>query len=70
MSVGEVDWCAPGPSAALKAVDAFINERLKIYAEKRNDPNLHACSDLSPYLHFGHLSAQRMALIVKPYSTK
>uniref|UniRef100_A0A7S4ERN8 Deoxyribodipyrimidine photo-lyase n=2 Tax=Chrysotila carterae TaxID=13221 RepID=A0A7S4ERN8_CHRCT len=65
MSVPEVDWCTPGSAAALVALDEFIKERLRIFAEKRNDPNVHASSDLSPYLHFGQLSAQRMALTVK-----
>ncbi|KAL1529069.1 hypothetical protein AB1Y20_000031 [Prymnesium parvum] len=69
-TVPEVDWCTPGPTAALAAVEAFCEKRLRIFADKRNDPNTHACSDLSPYLHFGHLSAQRMALLVKAHSSK
>jgi len=64
-AVKEVDWCTPGTTAALAELDRFIDERLKKFADARNDPNEHALSDLSPYLHFGHLSAQRMALIVK-----
>ena len=31
---------------------------------------LQAASNLSPYLHFGHLSAQRMALLVKAKGAK
>ena len=57
-----------GAAAALAAVDAFCDERLKLFADKRNDPNIAACSDLSPYLHFGQLSAQRMALCVKQHA--
>uniref|UniRef100_A0A7S3TGV0 Deoxyribodipyrimidine photo-lyase n=2 Tax=Emiliania huxleyi TaxID=2903 RepID=A0A7S3TGV0_EMIHU len=67
-AVAEVDWCKPGAAAALAAVDAFCDERLKLFADKRNDPNIAACSDLSPYLHFGQLSAQRMALCVKQHA--
>lgn len=38
-------------------------ERLSIYNTKRNNPNFpKALSQLSPFLHFGHLSAQRAAL--------
>ena len=69
-SVGEVDWCTPGTAAALQATRTFCDGRLKIFDAKRNDPNEHASSDLSPYLHFGQLSAQRMALIVKTYNSK
>ena len=64
-SVREVDWITPGPKAALKAVDDFCSSRLVLFADKRNDPNVRALSDLSPYLHFGQLSAQRMALTVR-----
>ena len=64
-SVAEVGWLTPGPTAAKQAVTAFCDSRLALFADKRNDPNVHALSDLSPYLHFGHLSAQRMALMVK-----
>ena len=64
-TVTEVDWITPGSAASLRAVRSFCAKRLALFAEKRNDPNVHACSDLSPYLHFGQLSAQRMALIAK-----
>ena len=67
-SVGEIEWCAPGTAAAHAAVVAFCAERLKIFADKRNDPNMNALSNLSPYLHFGQLSAQRMALSVKQHA--
>ena len=52
----------PGETAAEKALWGFIEDKLDIYAEKRNDPNSDAQSNLSPYLHFGQLSAQRAAL--------
>ena len=41
-SVGEVDWCVPGTAAGLRAVESFCDERLKIFADKRNDPNVEA----------------------------
>ncbi len=53
---------APGPKAAQTHLDVLINERLSGYAEKRNDPALNFLSDLSPYLHFGHMSSLRVAL--------
>jgi len=54
-----------GPSQAWQALDDFIRERLSGYGEKRNDPNLNWTSWLSPYLHFGMISAQRVALTVR-----
>ena len=60
-----VNWIQPGEKAAAKALKEFIEERLPGYAERRNDPTLDGQSGLSPYLHFGHLSPQRIALAVK-----
>lgn len=45
----------------------FIKFKLKYYAELRNYPNLDYQSNLSPYLHFGQISAQRIALEVMSY---
>jgi deoxyribodipyrimidine photo-lyase len=59
--VAEVDWLVPGEKAAFETLDKFINEKLSSYSEKRNDPNEEAVSNLSPYLHFGQISAQRIA---------
>lgn len=51
----------PGEDAARAALDDFIRTRLHRY-HLRNDPNAGGVSGLSPYLHFGMLSAQRAAL--------
>lgn len=55
---------SPGEAAARAALAGFLSpSRLKLYNDKRNDPNVpHALSGLSPYFHFGQLSAQRAAL--------
>jgi len=63
-SVQEVDWLMPGEAAAKEAVDRFLKEGLQDYDQKRNDPNLDGQSNLSPYLHFGHIAPQRVALLV------
>jgi len=39
----------------------FIRERLAGYAANRNDPNLDGQSGLSPFLHFGQISARQVA---------
>lgn len=64
-SVPEVDWLQPGETAAHKALKDFLENRLDYYDQGRNDPNADALSNLSPYLHFGQLSAQRIALLVE-----
>ncbi|KAJ8603783.1 hypothetical protein CTAYLR_000180 [Chrysophaeum taylorii] len=64
-NVAPIDWCDPGERAAHAALDAFCTDgRLEIFADKRNDPNANAVSNLSPYFHFGQLSPQRAALRV------
>lgn len=63
-NIPPVDWIEPGEKAAHKMLDDFLEERLEGYDEKRNDPLEDAQSELSPYLHFGMISAQRIALKV------
>jgi deoxyribodipyrimidine photo-lyase len=53
-----------GAAPARRTLEHFIRERLAGYGERRNDPNLDWTSGLSPYLHFGMISAQRVALTV------
>ncbi len=43
----------------------FVDERLPRYAVERNDPTRHAQSDLSPYIRWGNISAQRIAHTVE-----
>ncbi len=54
----------PGEKAAHEALNDFITNRLNGYSVRRNDPTLNGQSNLSPYLHFGQLSAQRVAFEV------
>jgi len=63
-SVPEITWLAPGEAAARKTLRFFLKRKLSSYAETRNDPTKDGQSNLSPYLHFGHLSAQRVMLEV------
>ena len=52
-SVGEVNWITPGTKNGLIGLSNFCQKRLKLFSEKRNDPNVGALSNLSPWLHFG-----------------
>lgn len=56
-----------GSKAAFKCLNNFINNKLSSYNDKRNDPALDGQSGLSPYLHFGQISAQRVALEIQKY---
>lgn len=60
--VDEVDWLLPGEEEAEKMMNNFLCKKLTGYKENRNNPNVDAVSNLSPYLHFGHISAQRVYL--------
>jgi len=62
--VNPVDWLKPGEEAAHKKLKKFIEKSLDTYENLRNDPNAGVLSKLSPYLHFGQISAQRVVLIV------
>ncbi len=63
-SLAPVDWIKPGSTAGEKALEHFVQEKLALYDQKRNDPNEEMVSGLSPYLHFGQLSSQHVALRV------
>lgn len=68
-TVEPVSWLAPGPEAASRQLVRFIKKILADYNNGRNDPNQRCQSNLSPYLHFGQISAQRIALSVKKSKT-
>ena len=61
-SVPPVEWLKPGSTAGLEVLDRFMAENLSVYDQLRNDPNAGVLSNLSPYLHFGQLSSQRVSL--------
>lgn len=70
-NVCKVSWIEPGEKAARSAHGRFIDEGLKRYDSDRNDPNRAGQSGISPYLHFGHIAAQRVALdIIKERSAQ
>ncbi len=55
----------PGSKAAESVLADFIKNKINDYNLNRNDPTLDYQSGLSPYLHFGQISAQRVAYMVK-----
>ena len=54
--VKELDWITPGSAAGVATLEDFIANRLKNFANDRNNPNVDtACSGLSAYFHFGQV---------------
>lgn len=64
-SVRPLSWISPGELEAKAALERFCKERMSEYPAGLIDPSKNAQSDLSPYLHFGHLSSQRAVLRVR-----
>jgi deoxyribodipyrimidine photo-lyase len=64
-AAGRVESFRGGPAAAQRALKRFIKERLDGYGERRNHPELDATSQLSPYLHFGHIGPRDVATAVR-----
>ncbi len=63
--VKPITWLKPGAKAAHKQLQNFITNHLKTYDVDRNDPNLNTTSHMSPYLHYGQISAQRIAFTIQ-----
>lgn len=51
-----------GEEKAREMMQNFINNGLKSYSLEKNDPTKNSLSNLSAYLHFGQISAQRIAV--------
>jgi len=61
-SVGRCSNFVGGTSQAKKLLRKFLREKLKGYAEFRNEPSLDYQSNMSPYLHFGQISPLYIAI--------
>ena len=64
-TVGPVDSFTGGTKAALKRLMEFTETQLRDYDERRNHPEARGTSQMSPYLHFGHVSPLTIALAVR-----
>jgi len=49
-----------GSGAAEQRLRAFVETRLAVYDRDRNEPGIDGTSGISPYLHFGHMSAHQI----------
>jgi deoxyribodipyrimidine photo-lyase len=57
-----------GRRAAEKTLRRFLHHRLRRYPRDKNEPSAHATSDLSPYLHYGHISSLEVALAARRHA--
>ena len=64
-NVGPVDGFTGGTRAALKRLGEFTSTQLAGYDEMRNHPESAGTSQMSPYLHFGHIGPITIALAVR-----
>jgi len=64
ISVNVVSWLKPGYKAGNDILQNFLGVGINGYLLNRNNPLLNGQSNLSPYLHFGQISAQRVAIEV------
>jgi deoxyribodipyrimidine photo-lyase len=59
-----------GTHNAERLLQRFLDKNLHHYGSARNEPSEHATSNMSPYLHFGHISALELALTVKQHAAE
>lgn len=59
-----------GRDAAGRRLRHFLENNLRRYDRERNEPAAHATSNLSPWLHFGHISALEVALAARLHAAE
>ncbi|GBD39431.1 hypothetical protein HRbin37_01713 [bacterium HR37] len=59
-----------GSKEALEALNKFLDSTYHVFAEHRSNPSVDAESNLSPYLHFGHISPIHIIKSAKEVDTK
>lgn len=69
IDAGVAELWQPGEYAAHKVLANFCENKIEDYAAQRDFLALNATSNLSPYLHFGHLSPQQIILHVTKSSS-
>ncbi|MEM1978693.1 MAG: deoxyribodipyrimidine photo-lyase [Candidatus Caldarchaeum sp.] len=55
-TLSSIDYFVGGEDEALKRLNVFKEQKIRIYAEGRSDPGVEAASELSPYLRYGMVS--------------
>ena len=60
LSATASDAVSGGEASAQKKWLEFLSKKIDEYPEERNEPSAEGTTGLSPYLHFGHISAHQM----------
>lgn len=63
-TVKETNWAQPGTCGGMAMLESFIDFRLKLFGNQRNDPNINALSQLSPWIHFGQFVMTQMSRLL------
>ncbi len=63
-SVKPVEFWRGGTHAGLRHLEQFVSRKLRDYELERNKPEHDGTSSMSPYLHYGHVCSQTIALAV------
>ncbi len=63
-TVAPVETISGGTHAALRRLKDFVVHELADYGDRRNHPESSGTSQLSPYLHFGHIGPRTIVLAV------
>ena len=61
-SVKSTEFFLGGTEEAERLLNNFLDSKLDLYPNLRNDPNADCLSNMSPYLHFGQISPLYIAL--------
>lgn len=69
-SVAPAEGFRGGSAAAHAHLKRFLEKNLRRYPKHSSKPSERATSGLSPYLHFGHISAVEVALAVRDYTAE
>jgi len=64
-SVSPVRTFRGGTAEGMRLLRQFVKKKLSRYAAQRNHPEIDGTSQLSPYLHFGHISPLTVVLAVR-----
>ena len=67
-NVNVLNWITGGEQSAWSTFQEFLEHKLEHYYQNRNNPSKNVLSNLSPFINYGFISAQKIALILQNYS--